>query len=267
MNQSNIQLRLYKTVLLVGACLSVICIIGNYFSAFPFKADLKWIALLLITILAFIFSNNEKYAPHIMFGVFVFLILFFLPFAFTDSGGSSNNTTGYTFLLVIVITYLFSGWRRIFLISILIFIFMLMHALEYYYPEIITVYSDQSQFVDRMIQMPLLLLASFIIILQFTKEYERVNKKLYILAKFDELTGLYNRRMFNKEIDKAFKSSEKPIYLAFLDLNNFKKVNDKWGHSVGDKALIELSGILQKTFGLGKHIISRWGGDEFAIIY
>lgn len=267
MNQSDIQLRLYRSMLIVGATLSVICIIGNCISEFPFWSSIKWIALFFITMIAFIFSNNKRYTTHMMFGVFVFLICVFLPFAFVDTGGSNNNAIGYTFLLLIATTYLFNGWKRLFLVSTLIGVFIAMHALEYYCPEMIAVYPEWNQFVDRMIQIPLVLLASFLILLRFAKEYERVNRKLSAFANLDELTGLYNRRMFNKSIEEATEKSNEPIHLALLDLDNFKKVNDKCGHHVGDEVLKNLSALLQKTFELEKHIVSRWGGDEFAIIF
>ena len=267
MKQSDIRLRLYKAILLAGASLSVISIIGNFILNFPLLTSLKWIVLLFITVIAFIFSNNKRYTIHVMFGVFVFCICIFLPFAFIDSGGSNNNALGYTFLILIATTYLFNGWRRYFLVASLIVVFMTMHTLEYYCPEIIAVYTEWNQFVDRMIQIPLLLLASFLIILQFAKEYERVNQMLGVFATFDELTSLYNRRMFDKAMEETVKDSIEPIHLALLDIDNFKKVNDKYGHYVGDEVLKELSALLQKNIGLDKHIVSRWGGDEFAIIY
>jgi diguanylate cyclase (GGDEF)-like protein len=267
MKQSDIQLRLYRVILLLGASLSLFCIIGNHISAFPMWSNLKWIVLFFIAIVALIFSNNKRYRIHMMFGIFLFVICIFLPFAFADSGGSNNNAIGYTFLLLIVTTYLFNGWRRLFLVSTLIVVFMAMHALEYYCPGMISVYTRWNQFVDRMIQIPLLLLASFLIILRFVNEYEKVNQRLDALAKFDELTGLYNRRMFNQAIEEAVGGSNESIHLAILDLDNFKKVNDKFGHYVGDEVLKELSALLQETFELDKHIVSRWGGDEFAIIY
>jgi diguanylate cyclase (GGDEF)-like protein len=118
-----------------------------------------------------------------------------------------------------------------------------------------------------MIQIPLLMGASFVVLLGFAKEYERVNRKLNVLAKYDELTGLYNRRMFDQAVEKAFDSAGGPVQLAFLDLNNFKKVNDKCGHSAGDQALRELAALLREAFEPGPHVVSRWGGDEFAVVY
>lgn len=267
MKQTDIQLRLYKSILIAGICLSVMSIIGNHISSFPFLASLKWIGLLFITVIAFLFSDQKKYSSHIMFGVFLFLVCIFLPFAFVDSGGSNNNAIGYTFLLLISVTYLFSEWKRRLLICLLIGTFIAMHAFEYFYPELIPVYTGWSQFLDRMIQIPLQLLASFLIILQFAKEYEKVNRKLDKFANSDELTGLYNRRMFNKAIEEAANKNNEQIHLALIDLDNFKKINDQYGHHIGDEVLKKLSTLLAKTFEIDKHIVSRWGGDEFAIIY
>jgi diguanylate cyclase (GGDEF)-like protein len=267
MDKPNIKQRLYKGILLVGACLSIICIIGNFISKFPILLSLKWIALFIITVTAYLLSGSKKYTVHIMFGVFLFLVCIFLPFAFFDSGGSNNNAIGYIFLLLISITYLFTGWRRLFLVIALIIVFAVLHFIEYYYPELISAYSDWNQFLDRMIQIPLLLFTSFLILVRFAKEYENVNIKLETYANYDELTGLFNRRMFNKAMDEAIKTKNTPVYLVLFDLDNFKKLNDRYGHYIGDKALIKLSVLLKESIDFNKNIISRWGGDEFAIIY
>ena len=267
MSQSDVQRRLFRAVLLVGATLAAVCIAGNAISGFPLETDLKWIALFAITVTAHVLSSREKYAEAVKFCVFLFLIFAFLPFAFIDSGGSNNNAIGYAFLLLIVEAYLFSGWKRNFLAVSLIVTFAAMRAVEYYFPQLITQYPDEAQFIDRMIQIPLLMTASFLLVLWFAKEYERVNRKLDTLAKYDELTGLNNRRMFDKAVDEAFRPGAGPVYLALLDLNNFKKVNDNCGHLAGDNLLKELANLLRKYFDANHHAVSRWGGDEFAIVF
>lgn len=267
MNQPDIQLRLYRAILLAGAALSLVCVLGNYISAFPFHVNIKWIVLFLVAITAFFLSGRRKHRIHIMFSVYLFLIFFFLPFAFIDSGGSKNNAIGYAFLLVISITYLFTGWRRTFLVVGLVAVFIFLHALEYLHPELIQVYSNWSQFIDRMIQIPMLLLAAYFVILQFAREYERINSKLEHYASKDALTGIYNRRVFDQAIEEASADRRSPAYLVLIDLDNFKRINDTYGHSAGDKVLQKLAGLLQDSLGQGRNIACRWGGDEFAIIY
>jgi diguanylate cyclase (GGDEF)-like protein len=253
-------------MLMIGAGLSIFSVIGNAISAFPLQPSVKWIALFLICVLGCLFSDNKKYGIHIMFGVLAFVVCLFLPFAFMDSGGSDNNAIGYYFLLLITIAYLFAGWRRVTLVGLLIASFIVMHALEYYRPDLIAVYSERSQFVDRMIQIPVLLLLAFIILLRFAKEYERVNEKLRISANIDELTGCITAGCSTRPCRKASitATADQP---GSARPGQLKKVNDKYGHSVGDEALKKLSELLQKSFQLDKHIVCRWGGDEFAIIY
>lgn len=267
MNQPEIQFRLYRAILAAGIFLSVASILGNLISAFPLRLNIKWMVLLLICAAAYLLSGNKKRLDHIMFAVFLFIVCIFLPFAFVDSGGSKNNAIGYVFLLLIAITYLFRTWRRIFLVCALIAVFIALHALEYFSPELIAVYSDWDQFVDRMIQIPIHLAVAFLILLRFAREYERVNDQLQTYANVDELTGLYNRRMFNRAMEEAVKDRGQPIQLALLDMDNFKHINDKYGHYTGDEVLKMLSNLLQEHLGMDRHIVSRWGGDEFAVIY
>lgn len=264
---SDIQEHLYRSILVVGSLLSIISIIGNLLASFPFYTNIKWIILLVVTCLAYFAEKTKKNPYGMMFIFFLFLICVFLPFAFIQSGGSNNNAIGYVFLLLIAITYLFSGWKRYCLVVLLIIIFMALHALEYYRPEMIATYSELNQFTDRMIQIPIILLISFFIIYRFSSEYGRLYKKMELLVNYDELTGLYNRRKFNNEINEAIKKANESAYLALIDLDDFKVINDTYGHCAGDEVLKELSLLLQENIHLKNDIVCRWGGDEFAIIY
>jgi diguanylate cyclase (GGDEF)-like protein len=94
------------------------------------------------------------------------------------------------------------------------------------------------------------------------------NNKLEELVSKDPLTHLYNRRAFNALVEKEIARSIRhgvPITLAVLDIDHFKKVNDEFGHDVGDQVLChfanELSGNMRK-----EDLICRWGGEEFAIL-
>lgn len=263
---TSLKKRLYKIILLFGMGLSLLSIIGNNLTGFPQRANLKWILLFLICLIAMSLLNKPQ-NKRMMFTVFLFCICVFLPLAFVDSGGSQNNAIGYTFFILIAMTYLFEGKRRVLLFALLVGAFMGMHAFEYYYPHLIPVYPEKTQFMDRMIQIPLLLLASFLVIRRFALEYESANRKLRALAAQDALTSLHNRRAFNQALQEAIEKREKGKYLILLDLDNFKQINDIFGHQVGDKVLQELARILKENFSQAKQLISRWGGDEFAIIY
>ncbi len=86
------------------------------------------------------------------------------------------------------------------------------------------------------------------------------------LSRRDELTGLANRRAFNLAQSEAGKSSK--FSFVVFDANNFKKVNDSFGHSAGDAVLKQIAFVLKSEaarFGFAERVF-RLGGDEFAAI-
>lgn len=94
------------------------------------------------------------------------------------------------------------------------------------------------------------------------------NNKLEELVSKDPLTHLYNRRAFNalveKEIARSIRHSV-PITLAVLDIDHFKKVNDEFGHDVGDQVLCGFANELSLNMRK-EDLICRWGGEEFVIL-
>lgn len=93
-------------------------------------------------------------------------------------------------------------------------------------------------------------------------------KRLHQGASKDLLTGLYNRRCFydrmNYEVEKM-KRTKSPLSLALIDIDNFKGINDTYGHLEGDRVLVQLAGIFKEQARSGDTIV-RWGGEEFAMI-
>lgn len=99
-------------------------------------------------------------------------------------------------------------------------------------------------------------------------ERKRVEFKLDRLAHFDNVTGLHNRHFFNERLESVIIRSEQfneRTVLMFIDLDNFKSVNDTLGHDVGDELLRMVSQRLGETLRFDD-VICRIGGDEFAII-
>ena len=86
-------------------------------------------------------------------------------------------------------------------------------------------------------------------------------------ANYDELTGVYNRRAFNKRANKIFYSN-KSMFLMLMDVDDFKIINDKYGHLEGDKALIQIARILNRAINNTNknYSLARYGGDEFVIV-
>lgn len=93
-------------------------------------------------------------------------------------------------------------------------------------------------------------------------------QKMAELAVTDDLTKLFNSRYLNRTIEVEIQRSERSktsVSLIFMDLDNFKQVNDNFGHLVGSKVLVEVGEILMKSLR-SIDIIARYGGDEFVIV-
>lgn len=86
------------------------------------------------------------------------------------------------------------------------------------------------------------------------------------LAETDFLTGLYNNRMFQKVTESITKNTDAPFSLLLLDIDHFKRVNDTYGHPIGDEVLRELASRLRRSSHSYKGIVSRNGGEEFSVI-
>ncbi|MFK4764247.1 diguanylate cyclase [Desulfobaculum sp. SPO524] len=88
------------------------------------------------------------------------------------------------------------------------------------------------------------------------------------LAHIDDLTGLYNRRAFNLELEREIERSRRagtPFSLLMVDIDHFKRVNDHFGHQTGDLVLQTIAATLTRT-ARGMDRAARYGGEEFAII-
>ncbi len=100
-------------------------------------------------------------------------------------------------------------------------------------------------------------------------ENQKMMKKLFELSIKDSLTNLYNRRFFSQKCEEVYKQSKRDFNKAsiiFLDLDNFKNINDTYGHSAGDYILKEVGRILKETCRKDVDFVSRVGGEEFGII-
>lgn len=102
----------------------------------------------------------------------------------------------------------------------------------------------------------------------YTSRRNRKEIELLKKAEYDELTDLYNRHALNhlgNNLIHLAKVNNESYYVAILDIDNFKKINDKYGHSSGDLVLKKLASTI-RSFSIRGIIPGRWGGEEFVMI-
>ncbi|WP_455220244.1 diguanylate cyclase [Kaarinaea lacus] len=100
-----------------------------------------------------------------------------------------------------------------------------------------------------------------------TKKLREANSRLEHLAKSDYLTELANRRHFEKTLNQLLAQQNElsePICIMLIDIDNFKEINDNYGHAAGDAVLVQIAPILKMNMR-PNDLVARYGGDEFVI--
>ena len=123
----------------------------------------------------------------------------------------------------------------------------------------------RTSYINLIVSLLVTLLIIFIII----QMIQRHNIKLEILANNDELTGLPNRRVFDENLKHLLLLNRRKnvdASVLFFDIDNFKNVNDSFGHNVGDRVLIQIAQIIKDNIR-ESDLYARWGGEEFIITF
>jgi two-component system cell cycle response regulator len=105
-------------------------------------------------------------------------------------------------------------------------------------------------------------------IFDLQKELLETNKRLELLSITDGLTKLHNHRYFQDELARAFEESQRyqrPLSLAMIDIDFFKKINDTHGHAVGDDVLKQAAALYRGSIR-STDLVARYGGEEFAVM-
>lgn len=106
-------------------------------------------------------------------------------------------------------------------------------------------------------------------ILRLLLQLDQAEQRLQLLSHTDDLTQTYNRRYFMQYIDQEFKRAQRyggTFSIAILDLDNFKEINDRWGHLVGDQVLRTSTRMFRSSIRQAD-ICARYGGDEFIFLF
>jgi diguanylate cyclase (GGDEF)-like protein len=265
--------QIFAIILICAMVMSIALILVNIAIDYPKQANIKWAIALMMSgiVLCAIFNNRYVQPARIIFFSVVILIL--LPLGWLNSSLSNPFTVAYSFLIMIAIIYFFQGKIQFLFFLAELVIIMLMIFLRYQYPQFFAVIDPQVEMIDVMYQLPLTFIAGAFMLKAFAKSYRyaldelgKQKQALTYLTLHDELTTIYNRRYVFREIEKMGSQKKNKLLIGMVDLDNFKQVNDSYGHVMGDMLLKKAATTIRDIVG-EPGIVGRYGGDEFIIIY
>ncbi len=265
--------QIFAIILVCAMVMSIALILVNIAIDYPKQANIKWaIALILSGIVLYALLHNRYVQPAriIFFTIVIFLLL---PLGWLNSSLSNPFTVAYSFLIMIAIIYFFEGKTQFVFFTAELIVIMFMIFMRYQYPQFFAVIDSKMEMIDVMYQLPLTFIAGAFMLKAFAKSYRyaldelgKQKQALTYLTLHDELTTIYNRRYVFREIEKMRKQKKNKLLIGMVDLDNFKQVNDSYGHVMGDMLLKKAATTIRDIVG-EQGIVGRYGGDEFIIIY
>lgn len=146
-------------------------------------------------------------------------------------------------------------------------------ALSYFHPSTMEAMTRESQFGTMLCSYLIVAAASAVILCMLIHQYGlqrsqifTISQKLEYAAQRDALTGVYNRRYLIDTLKQWMSMEHKHFLVALLDIDDFKKINDTYGHVYGDEVLVELAGLMKQEIQ-EKGIAARYGGEEFMLLF
>lgn len=208
-------------------------------------------------------KNNYRFFVHLTLMIINFI---YTPFMWFLTGGTMSAFPFYMIAFItITVIVTKQKYYKFYLISFSS-MFLLLVYLEDLFPNLMLGYSSG---FSRDFDISL----SFIIVIlylsynvRFLKDnFEKEHNNFLNISVTDYLSNLYNRRFVISELSKMKEKQMNNLSVLMLDFDNFKKINDKFGHQKGDEIISDFGNILKNNIRLGD-IAGRYGGDEFILL-
>jgi diguanylate cyclase (GGDEF)-like protein len=268
-DKDNFETLFYWIFLLSGLILTVLTSLMNFI-----------LGLSTYTIILPLFSGGFAFATHLFYykrkkeTAALFIIInnnfFFSPFMWLTNSGFKGGFQYFLFLFLIISITVLKGTTRFIIVSLYIMTAFILMIVEANFPEIIMKLSEgnQNNVIDMIFSIILSLIIITVITFILTNLYTYRQKKIIELSIKDPLTKQYNRRYLISALDDLYHSDSQEInnkFAVFIDVDNFKMINDQLGHVEGDKILCNLCKTINDNVRSSDYL-ARMGGDEFVLI-
>ena len=203
-------------------------------------------------------------------GMLLVLVLIEFPFLFYVYGA---NMGVYLILGIAALAIYFPRPYHVPAIIVTVLLDLVVIILSVVYPSKLEVLTRESMLGTMICSYAIVAAALTVILCSLINQYRlqrdyiiTASQKLEYAAKHDPLTGVYNRRYLIDTLKQWMGMDRKHFLVVLLDIDDFKKINDTYGHVYGDEVLEELARIMKEKME-GKGIAARYGGEEFMLLF
>ncbi len=268
--------KIFLYYMLFFAGISFFTILTNILSGLDFSYNYKWMLIGVLCCLFFIPAYVKKNTVLVhRLGIYS-LSLVFLPICWLSSSGLVSPSVVYSVLALIMVNYLTRGWERLVLNAGQILLVTGLICLFYFHPESFRIMSAQEQFIDWIINVPILFIFIAFLLAAFEGAYEserlskeKKQKTLEKLSVTDSLTGLFTRTHMKERLTtfyNVFKRTSACYSIILIDIDYFKDYNDFYGHIEGDQCLKAVGAALKESACRDTDWLYRYGGEEFVAL-
>lgn len=250
--------------LLMCLCVHAFNSVIFYFLGIIPLSCLNILSTVFYTIIVITYKKDKDF--YIIFTYFEILIFSLISELFT---GGSFFYIFYVVGMISVVVYLLPPKKRL---KHIFQGFGILFALTIYFVHIkeVCIFPQYSEIVLKskqeigFLNLCITLFTLFYISNLYFFEMNEANDKLAYCSDHDLLTGLFNRRFFEHIMQRNKSENENNYTIAIFDIDDFKKVNDTYGHQAGDEVLKNVSSIIAKS-SADEYVTVRWGGEEFVL--
>ncbi|MDC7231714.1 MAG: GGDEF domain-containing protein [Spirochaetales bacterium] len=267
---SDIRYQLFRIYIIISGLLSFVFFVVHLINRRPPVNIITSAVAFFLCVIWYILSSDEKKYNVSRISFLAVFSLLWLPFGYFTSPGSFSAMPYLVILVAFILAVIVrNAWEYVFP-GLMIFQMPLLFRAEILFPEMFMKYDDALYRInDLTVNFTVVICAITFSVVFMMYRYNQINLMLYNLSVLDDLTGLYNKRYLVKFLEKEYNRTQRhgrEFTLVFIDLDNFKKINDSMGHLAGDRVLKSISEIILDNIR-NYDIAARYGGDEFVIIF
>ncbi len=268
-NKKDIRYILFNKFLVIISFCALLIMGIHIYNQRPFVNILTALAIGVLCIVWYVMSKILLLYDFARISFLIFITFIYVPFGYWTSPGSESSIMYIVILTVFMLSFTAKRlWENIFSVIVVIETLILLRT-ELWFPKHYYIYEDEKyRILDLSLNFTVMIAVMIYTIIFVNRRSAKHSEELYEISITDSLTGLYNYRFFSDYIQTEYNRAQRNnqiFTVVMMDINNFKQVNDRYGHLEGDRVLNEIATLIKSNIR-NYDVAFRYGGDEFVIV-